>query len=125
MKGRVYFMDKIIKLLDRNLDYISHEVCGDIIYINVKSSKVEAICPFCGVTSTKEHSTYQRTIQDLPIQGKKVILIIDNRKMFCDNPECSHTTFAERFSFLSKKSKKNRFGDYSRRKITAKNEAGK
>ena len=99
-------MDEIIKLLDKNLGYVSHEVCGDIIYITVKSSKVEAICPFCGVTSTKEHSTYQRTIQDLPIQGKKVILIIDNRKMFCNNPGCSHTTFAERFSFLSKKSKK-------------------
>ncbi len=99
-------MDGIIKLLDKDLDYVSHEVCGDVIYISVKSSKIKVVCPFCGIASTKEHSTYQRTIQDLPIQGKKVILIIDNRKMFCNNPECGHTTFAERFSFLSKKAKK-------------------
>jgi len=28
--------------------------------------------------------------------------------MFCDNPDCSHTTFAERFDFISYKAKKTR-----------------
>jgi len=44
----------------------------------------------------------------LPIQGNKVFIIIRNRKMFCDNPDCSHTTFAERFDFISYKAKKTR-----------------
>jgi hypothetical protein len=32
--------------------------------------------------------------------GKKAIILIDNRKIFCNNPDCDHKTFAERFSFL-------------------------
>jgi len=50
----------------------------------------------------------QQNFQDLPIQGNKVFIIIRNRKMFCDNPDCSHTTFAERFDFISYKAKKTR-----------------
>ncbi|WP_368488828.1 transposase family protein [Clostridium sp. BJN0013] len=42
----------------------------------------------------------------MPIQGKRVKIIIRNRKTFCNNPECSHTTFAERFDWLANKSKK-------------------
>jgi transposase len=99
-------MDEIIKLLDKNLDYVSHEIREDVMYITVKSNKAEVACPFCGGASSKVHSAYRRTIQDLPIQGKKVVLIINNRKMFCKNPECNHTTFAETFPFLPKKSKK-------------------
>ncbi|WP_209125552.1 transposase family protein [Alkalihalobacillus sp. BA299] len=32
------------------------------------------------------HSRYKRSFQDLPIQGKKVLITLSNRKMFCDNP---------------------------------------
>ena len=34
--------------------------------------------------------------------------IIENRKMFCTNPECSHKTFAETFGFISPKAKKSK-----------------
>ena len=32
--------------------------------------------------------------------GKKTKVIIENRKFFCDNPDCTFTTFAERFDIL-------------------------
>jgi len=99
-------MDEIIKLLNENLDYLSHEIKDDCYYIKVASNRKETRCPFCGAVSEKTHSTYERTFQDLPIQGKKVIIVLDNRKIFCNNPECSHKTFAERFDFLSNKAKK-------------------
>lgn len=99
-------MKDLIKLLDKNLEYISHEIMNGCIYIKIASSRVEAKCPFCGNTSSKVHSIYGRTYQDLPIQGMKVILILNNRKMLCLNHECEHTTFAERFDFTSGKSKK-------------------
>ena len=35
-------------------------------------------------------------------------IIIENRKMFCTNPECGHKTFAETFGFISPKAKKSR-----------------
>lgn len=99
-------MDKFIKLLDKNLDYVNYEIINEICYITVVSNRKEIKCPFCGQTSGKVHSTYERTFQDLPIQGKKVIMILKNRKMFCNNPNCDHTTFAERFMFLNNKAKK-------------------
>ena len=99
-------MDEFIKLLDQNLDYVSYEIIGGICYITVASNRKEVSCPFCGCPSSKAHSTYARTFQDLPIQGKKVSIVIRNRKMFCKNPDCNHTTFAERFDFLSNKAKK-------------------
>jgi len=71
------------------------------IYLHVESTKQVLQCPLCGATSTRVHSHYERSFQDLPIQGKKVVVIIDNRKMFCDNPECERTTFAESFAFMA------------------------
>ena len=99
-------MDEIIKLLDPGLDYISHEIIGDTIVIKVASAKEEAVCPYCGCTSSKKHSVYERSFQDLPIMGMKSRIIISNRKMFCINSECSHTTFAETFHFIKPKAKK-------------------
>lgn len=40
------------------------------------------------------------------MQDKKVIIIINNRKMFCNNQLCDHKTFAETYKFLSPKGKK-------------------
>ena len=37
-------MEKIVKLLDENLEYVKHEVLGDRITIWMKSPKNEAIC---------------------------------------------------------------------------------
>ena len=99
-------MDELIKLLDPGLDYISHEIVGDTIFIRVASNKGEAVCPYCGHASSKKHSVYERSFQDLPIMGMKSKIIIQNRKMFCTNPECGHKTFAETFGFISPKAKK-------------------
>ena len=99
-------MDELVKLLDTSLKYISHEIVDSTMYIRVESILSEVPCPFCGQMTSKVHSRYERSFQDLPIQGKEVIFILENRKMFCRNPECKYTTFAERFKFLSEKSKK-------------------
>jgi transposase len=77
-----------------------------MININVISVREEVVCPYCGKPSSKVHSHYKRSFQDLPMQGKKVKIILNNRKMFCNNPDCNHTTFAENFDFLPFKAKK-------------------
>lgn len=99
-------MDEIVKLLDENLEYIIHKIIGNTIFINVVSNRDIVICPYCSTPSSKVHSRYDRSFQDLPIQGKKVRIILSNRKMFCNNPDCNHTTFAESFDFLKFKAKK-------------------
>lgn len=99
-------MDELIKLLDENLEYIDHEVIEDTIQINVKSSKKEACCPDCNTFSKRIHSRYKRSFQDLPVSGKKVVMTLNNRKFFCDNRDCSRTTFSEKFDFIADKAKK-------------------
>lgn len=99
-------MDDFIKLLDENLEYENHEIVEDTIYIDVHSIRTAVECPHCGFFTSRCHSRYPRSFQDLPMQGKKTIIILNNRKMFCDNPDCDHTTFTESFSFIKKKSKK-------------------
>ncbi len=99
-------MDEFIKLLDENLDYVEHEIIDNTIYIEVISNRKEIYCKYCNTPSTKVHSYYNRSFQDLPIQGKKVKININNRKMFCTNPDCEKKTFAETFDFLVYKAKK-------------------
>jgi transposase len=110
--GKIYIkavkitMDEIVRMLDENLEYISHEIKDETIYIYVSAKQEEAICPYCGQISEKVHSRYPRTFQDLPIQGKKVKIVLNNRKFFCKNADCSHKTFAEGFPFLARSATK-------------------
>lgn len=99
-------MDDLVKLLDENLEYIDHKIIEDTIYINVKSSKVEAYCPECNTASKRIHSRYQRSFQDLPISGKKIVIILNNRKFFCNNQDCNKKTFSEKSNFIEDKAKK-------------------
>lgn len=99
-------MDEIIKMLDESLDYISHELIDDTLYINVKSNRDSLPCPLCGEKSSKVHSRYKKSFQDLPIQGKKVIIVIKNKNMFCVNSSCNQYTFSETFNFIDQKKKK-------------------
>jgi transposase len=68
--------------------------------VEVASTKDTVKCPYCGVESKKVHSHYKKSFQDLPIQGYKVVVTLNNRKMFCNNPYCSKKTFADTFDFL-------------------------
>ena len=101
-------MDELIKILDKNLAYLNHEILEDTIYIKVASNRESFVCPACKKESTKTHSHYTRTFQELPIQDKKVIIILDNRKFFCKNKECSNITFSETFDCIEFKSKKSK-----------------
>ena len=99
-------MDEFIKELDQNLNYLEHEINADEIIIYVASNRDTCRCPYCNSVSARIHSRYEKSFQDLPILGKKTKIIIENRKFFCDNPDCQFTTFAERFDFLKKNGKK-------------------
>jgi len=101
-------MKELIILLDKDLGYVGHEIIGDTMYVHVESVRESAKCPYCGAQSNRVHSRYERRFSDLPMQGKKVEIIINNRKMFCGNPGCSHKTFAETFGCLPFKGKRSK-----------------
>lgn len=55
-----------------------------------------ARCPVCGSLAQRIHSRYQRTVWDLPLQQRSVVLCLLVRKFYCDQPTCSRRIFAER-----------------------------
>ena len=99
-------MDEFIKELDASLDYLEHEITENEVIIYVASNRKSGSCPYCGCDSMRVHRRNEKSFQDLPIMGKKTKVIIENRKFFCDNPDCTFTTFAERFDFLKQNGKK-------------------
>lgn len=99
-------MDEFIKILTDDYELLDYKIKGTQIVFEISSTKKSYTCPFCGITSLRVHSTYQREIQDLPLHNKQTILLVHTRKMFCENSDCQTTTFAERHPFTAKNGKK-------------------
>ncbi|MCA1790282.1 MAG: ISL3 family transposase, partial [Thioalkalivibrio sp.] len=65
--------------------------------MHLTGSRGECDCPGCGTSSSRVHGRYRRTVRDLPIQGKRAILMIVARKYYCDEPSCPRSIYCERF----------------------------
>lgn len=106
-------LEDLIKELDNNLEVENYRKEENTIYITCKSTTTECNCTYCGEKSSTVHSKYIRTLGDLPIQGNGVKLELVVRKFFCNNPECKHKTFGERFNFVESKAvRTKRLDDY-------------
>ena len=68
----------------------------------------KAECTYCGEASRNIRSHYVRKLQDLPIQSKKVRLVLKLKKYFCKNKNWKNKTFAEPFSLFEHKATKTR-----------------
>ena len=94
-------MNELIRMLDEDYELYGYRLKGQNIIMEIGSTVKSLRCPYCGIISHKVHSRYQRDIQDLPIQGKHVVLLVTTRKMFCSNPGCQNKTFSERHPFVA------------------------
>ena len=68
----------------------------------ISSTEATATCTSCDTQATSIHSRYQRQLSDLPVSGYRVILLVEVRRFFCQNPSCPRKTFAEAFPLLTK-----------------------
>lgn len=74
--------------------------------IHLKSITTSCDCPYCQSVSTHYHGTHRRTVQDLPILGKSVLLKLTTHEYKCLNSACSMSTFSESFGhFLNARSR--------------------
>jgi len=71
------------------------KITPDLIVIALTPEAGSCCCPFCGQRSSRVHSHYPRTLQDLPAHGLAIRLILFLRRFFCDHPDCPRQTFAE------------------------------
>ena len=62
-----------------------------------------ACCPSCGTVSSRVHRRYVRTLDDLPMHGRRVRLQLTVRRFFCHNEGCPRRTFAERLDGVAEK----------------------
>ena len=59
------------------------------------SGRCQGACPDCGEHSRTRHSSYLRHLQDLPVQGRPVTIVLLVSRLRCSNPTCDRRTFAE------------------------------
>jgi transposase len=74
----------------------------DGIKLFAKSNSFYSICPKCHAASVNYHSTYTRTIQDLPINLNIAKAEVIAYKYYCMNPDCTQKVFCEPLSFASR-----------------------
>jgi transposase len=61
----------------------------------------QAACPACGWSSGRVHSRYWRRLADAAVGGRRVVIRLAVRRLFCGNPACPVTTFAEQVEGLT------------------------
>lgn len=60
------------------------------------TSRGSSSCPDCAVPSSSFHSSYIRRLQDLPEQGREVVLAVRVQRWRCRNPTCRRQTVESR-----------------------------
>lgn len=68
-------------------------VDGHVIAGNALDSPLRGICLRCGQVADRVHSRHVRRIADMPAYGCIAVAEGQAVRLFCDNPQCSSTTF--------------------------------
>ncbi|QEL17766.1 transposase family protein [Limnoglobus roseus] len=63
-------------------------VTTDAILAAVRCTAAAADCPACHRPSDRVHSRYARTVADLAVLDRRVIVRVSARRFFCPNPGC-------------------------------------
>ena len=73
---------------------------GETATLHVAASARFARCPLCTRRSKRVQSVYHRTVADLPIAGRHLLLRLRVRRFRCGARRCPRAIFAERFPKL-------------------------
>lgn len=77
------------------------EVAGTLLCIRASARADAAACPSCGRASRRMHSQYERRLADAAVGGRRVLIRLQVRRLFCDDPACAKRTFAEQVPGLT------------------------
>lgn len=89
---------RLLPLIPTGLTVVGVLPTPDTLTIVASPTASTAACPNCGLLSRRVHSTYQRRLQDLPWQGRAVVIQVHARRFRCPNPACARRIFAEPLS---------------------------
>jgi len=68
-----------------------------LVRLEVTSTRAAGSCPRCGIRSDQVHSSYTRTVADVPCAGRQVIMRWHAHRSRCSNSACAQRIFTERF----------------------------
>src|SRR5262245_43813464 len=83
------------------------QLCGGVVHLFVHLSAAGASCPVCSCWSAAVLGSYQRSIADLPLADRQVVVHLNVRRFRCRESSCGRKTFVERVPMLA--------GRYARR----------
>ena len=89
---------RILPLIPASLTVVQVLPRPDRVTIVAHPRSTTATCPECGTVSQRVHSQHERTLGDLPWQGRPVALRVQARRFRCLDPACPRRTFAERLA---------------------------
>lgn len=98
-------MKDFITALDPNYQLDKYHIKNNVAVFYISSKMSEVKSPYCGTLSSR-YIHLMKEIQDLPMQNRKVILLVKTRKMFCSNCKCEKKTFSECHPFVENNGKK-------------------
>jgi transposase len=88
-------------MTDLRLDALVLDEATKMLTLEVTSTQATPACPRCQAASHRVHSTYTRTLLDLPWADVAIRLQLQVRKCFCPTDNCSRTIFTERLEQIA------------------------
>ncbi|MFI1471495.1 ISL3 family transposase [Streptomyces wuyuanensis] len=71
------------------------------VHVAARTRELMVACPECGRGSARVHSRYCRTLADVAVGGRPVLIGLTVRRLFCDSLDCGRRTFAEQVEGLT------------------------
>lgn len=73
---------------------------GELIRVLARSRRVPVPCPECAVETAHVHGWCERTVADVPVDGRPVVLDVRVRRLACRDWRCPRRTFREQLPGL-------------------------
>jgi transposase len=72
---------------------VVEEVAGEDegIVVRARTSAKAAVCPVCGALSGRVHGYQLRTVADVPVDGRRVVVRVRVRRLVCPTRGCRRT----------------------------------
>ncbi|MBB5081481.1 hypothetical protein HNR40_006976 [Nonomuraea endophytica] len=68
---------------------------NNLIRVMTRTRDKPVPCPVCGTLTGRVHGYYSRTVADVPVDGRRVVVSVRGRCLLCPAGECARQTFRE------------------------------
>lgn len=68
---------------------------GDLVRVVARTRDDPVPCPVCGARTGRVHSFHHRTVADVPVDGRRVVVSVRVRRLVCSVLGCPRQTFRE------------------------------